>query len=254
MLAETWNNFHGLELFTSEGSLSCSPADALLARLDPAGVIVLSEHVDYWSYIGWNEPYSSKALTERQRRYAEKSRIESVYTPQGVVDGTAEFVGSDGESEGRRVEGFRDREAESNNFERRKMDCGCGCGRSRWRGVFGGGFERGGIEGVAGGEWRAQFAACGGGEESGQNWRLEARRSVAQRDRCGDRDAAHRGICTGARSRAGLGVGDAFEPAFQDVVELVFAPTAWNPCGAGAHRFLSSLPTMEPAQIFLYFD
>ena len=95
MLSGTWNNFQGLELFTSEGSSSCPPADALLAKLDRAGVIVLSEHVDYWNYIGWSDPFSSKALTERQQRYAEKLRIDSVYTPQMVVDGTAEFVGSD---------------------------------------------------------------------------------------------------------------------------------------------------------------
>ena len=89
-----------LELFTSEGCSSCPPADRLLQSLDQkqpfsrTDLIVLSEHVDYWNGSAWVDPYSSKLFSERQRSYAEYFRLDTVYTPQAVIDGQRETVGS----------------------------------------------------------------------------------------------------------------------------------------------------------------
>ena len=89
-----------VEMFTSEGCSSCPPADLLLQRLKQAQpapgvqVITLSEHVDYWNELGWVDPFSSSGITARQQRYASAFRADP-YTPQMVVDGRAQFVGSD---------------------------------------------------------------------------------------------------------------------------------------------------------------
>lgn len=89
-----------VELFTSEGCSSCPPADELLARIEKAQpvpeaqIITLGEHVDYWNRLGWTDRYSSAQFSERQREYAQAFKTDSVYTPQMVVDGRAEFVGS----------------------------------------------------------------------------------------------------------------------------------------------------------------
>jgi hypothetical protein len=85
-----------VELFTSEGCNSCPPADALLGRL--AGrhdILPLAFHVDYWDYIGWKDPFGFPAATERQYAYGHELGLNMVYTPQMVVDGSHDAVGSD---------------------------------------------------------------------------------------------------------------------------------------------------------------
>jgi hypothetical protein len=84
-----------VELFTSQGCSTCPPADAYLGELaSRPGIIALAFHVDYWNYIGWTDPFASKAATDRQRGYAKQLGLRYVYTPQMVINGTMEGVGS----------------------------------------------------------------------------------------------------------------------------------------------------------------
>jgi hypothetical protein len=85
-----------VELFTSEGCSSCPPADALLAELATRpSVLALSFHIDYWDRLGWKDPFSSREATQRQEHYATLLDLATVYTPQIVVDGRWQAVGSD---------------------------------------------------------------------------------------------------------------------------------------------------------------
>lgn len=89
------------ELFTSEGCNSCPPADRLLEVLlqeqpiDGVYVVPLSEHVTYWDQQGWKDPFGSQQFTARQQQYGMRFNLESIYTPQLVVDGSREAIGSD---------------------------------------------------------------------------------------------------------------------------------------------------------------
>jgi hypothetical protein len=84
-----------VELFTSQGCSSCPPADALLGELaQRPDIVALAFHVDYWDYIGWKDPFASPGTTARQRQYVGTLGLRMVYTPQMVVDGRIDVVGS----------------------------------------------------------------------------------------------------------------------------------------------------------------
>src|ERR1700685_3804980 len=90
-----------VELFTSEGCSSCPAADRLLTRLQQtqpvpgAQVIGIEEHIYYWNQLGWTDPFSSPQYRARQNDYAMAFHASNIYTPQMVVNGSVEFVGSD---------------------------------------------------------------------------------------------------------------------------------------------------------------
>ena len=85
-----------VELFTSQACSSCPPADALLGELaHRPGVLALGFHITYWNGTGWTDPLSSPAATARQEAYARRFNGGQVYTPEMVVDGEHDMVGSD---------------------------------------------------------------------------------------------------------------------------------------------------------------
>jgi len=91
--------FAVVELFTSEGCSSCPPADQLVAKIEKEvkdrPVYILAYHVDYWNHLGWKDAFSSADYSKRQQDYASYLHLQSVYTPQIVVNGRMEFVGSE---------------------------------------------------------------------------------------------------------------------------------------------------------------
>ncbi len=90
--------FAVIELFTSEGCSSCPSADELVSKIlkeNKQDVYILSFHVDYWNRLGWKDNFSQAAFSDRQQQYAKYLLLDGVYTPQIVVNGTDQFVGSD---------------------------------------------------------------------------------------------------------------------------------------------------------------
>jgi len=84
-----------VELFTSQGCSSCPPADRLLGELARRGdVLALGFHISYWDNLGWKDPLSNPASTDRQKAYARRLSDGQVYTPQIVIEGTREMIGS----------------------------------------------------------------------------------------------------------------------------------------------------------------
>ena len=93
------SGFALIELYTSEGCSSCPPADKLVAKIaqeyKDKEVYVLAYHVDYWNRLGWKDVFSSPQYSARQKEYSNYLKLDGVYTPQAIVNGKTEFVGSD---------------------------------------------------------------------------------------------------------------------------------------------------------------
>ena len=98
-MAKGQDGFALIELFTSEGCSSCPPADEAVEEIqkkyNDKDVLVLSYHVDYWNKLGWKDIFSDASFTQRQEYYSNIFRLNNIYTPQVVVNGKKEFLGSD---------------------------------------------------------------------------------------------------------------------------------------------------------------
>ncbi len=101
MISHADEPFAVVELFTSEGCSSCPPADTLLTQITAKAeqqnlnVYTLGFHVDYWNQLGWPDPLSQNAFTQRQNHYARILNSQTIYTPQMIVNGVEGFTGSD---------------------------------------------------------------------------------------------------------------------------------------------------------------
>lgn len=115
-----------LELFTSQGCSSCPAADKLLGEIAEArdDVLVLSFHVDYWNYIGWEDKFATDETTTRQRQYARSLGLSYVYTPQLVINGKAHEVGSNRSAVMRAIDAAHDADAERVSVGLDKRDDG----------------------------------------------------------------------------------------------------------------------------------
>ncbi|WP_333713274.1 DUF1223 domain-containing protein [Yoonia sp.] len=99
-----------VELYTSQGCASCPPADEILLDLaDREDVIALALHVDYWDYIGWKDIFGRPEYTQRQHAYARAAQVTTVYTPQMVLNGQDQVVGSRGMKVAEAIEAHRAR-------------------------------------------------------------------------------------------------------------------------------------------------
>lgn len=96
---ENNKGFAVVELFTSEGCSSCPPADELVEKIQQNSknkeIYILAFHVDYWDHQGWKDRFSEKEYSDRQRQYASILHLRTIYTPQIVINGATEYVGSD---------------------------------------------------------------------------------------------------------------------------------------------------------------
>ncbi len=121
-----------VELFTSQGCSSCPPADALLGELARrSDVLPLGFHISYWDSLGWKDPLSRPSSTARQKAYARRFTEGRVYTPQMVVDGTSQMVGSDREAVMDALRGARPAATAPVSFadDRRSVAIGGGAGK-----------------------------------------------------------------------------------------------------------------------------
>ncbi len=127
-----------VELFTSQGCSSCPPANAYLNELarDRRDVLALAFHVTYWDRLGWKDPFSIEAATERQDRYGHRFGDGS-YTPEIVVDGLSSHVGSDRGNVGSAIEAAK-RQSQTatkvdlkNDGHQLSIDVGSGSGSGR---------------------------------------------------------------------------------------------------------------------------
>ncbi|HLZ97900.1 MAG TPA: DUF1223 domain-containing protein [Steroidobacteraceae bacterium] len=98
-----------VELYTSEGCSSCPPAEAYLGELaERRDVLALAFHVDYWDDLGWRDPFGLNKAAQRQSLYAKTLHRSSPYTPQVIIDGRTDYVGSDRASIGRSLAANRE--------------------------------------------------------------------------------------------------------------------------------------------------